>query len=138
LRAVLDANVLVSAVISREGAGTPAQLLSRWRDGEFELVLSEQLLAEVARVLGTKKLRARVSRADADQFLALLRARTALSADSEPAPRRSPDPGDDYLLALAEAERAVVVTGDQHLLGLGDEYPILTPRLFLETLEVDD
>jgi len=138
VRAVLDANVLVSAVISRGGAGAPAQLLSRWRTGEFELVLSEQLLAEVARVLGTRKLRARVSRADADEVLALLRERTALSVDPESVQQRSPDAGDDYLLALAEAERAVLVSGDQDLLGLADEFPILAPRVFLETLQADD
>jgi uncharacterized protein len=135
VRAVLDSNVLISAVISRGGTGAPAQLLSQWRDGEFELVLSEHLLAELARVLASRKLRARVSRADAAEFIALLRERAALSSDPEFVRRRSPDPGDDYLLALAEVERAVLVSGDQHLLGLGEEFPIFTPRAFLETLE---
>jgi predicted nucleic acid-binding protein len=52
------------------------------------------------------------------------------------APRRSRDPGDDYLLALAESERAIVVSGDQHLLGLADRFPIVSPQAFLEELEV--
>ena len=43
LRAVLDVNVLVSAVLSATGA--PAQLLRAWRDGEFELV-RQRIVAE--------------------------------------------------------------------------------------------
>jgi predicted nucleic acid-binding protein len=39
------------------------------------------------------------------------------------------------LLALAEAERAVLVSGDQHLLGLAGAFPIEAPRTFLERLE---
>jgi predicted nucleic acid-binding protein len=50
--------------------------------------------------------------------------------------RRSPDPHDDYLLALAENTRAVVVSGDEHLLALASELPIQTPRAFLDGLEL--
>jgi len=49
VRAVLDPNVLVSALLSRSGA--PAQIVARWLRGEFELVLSELLLAELGRAL---------------------------------------------------------------------------------------
>jgi predicted nucleic acid-binding protein len=44
---------------------------------------------------------------------------------------RSPDPDDDYLLALAVSRRAFLVTGDQHLLGIRADLPILTPAQFL-------
>jgi predicted nucleic acid-binding protein len=44
---------------------------------------------------------------------------------------RSPDPDDDYLLALAVSRQAFLVTGDQHLLGMGADLPILTPAQFL-------
>jgi predicted nucleic acid-binding protein len=45
----------------------------------------------------------------------------------DPAAVRSPDPGDDHLLALAIIRRAFLVTGDQHHLGLREDFPILTP-----------
>jgi predicted nucleic acid-binding protein len=45
-------------------------------------------------------------------------------------PGRSPDPADDYLLAVAESERAVLVTGDQHLLAPANEFPIHSARAF--------
>lgn len=38
------------------------------------------------------------------------------------------------MLALAEAERAVLVSGDQHLLALADAFPIRTARAFLDEL----
>lgn len=52
----------------------------------------------------------------------------------DPAPVQSPDPGDGYLLALAISRRAFLVTGDQHLLGLGNDLPILTSAAFLTDL----
>jgi predicted nucleic acid-binding protein len=53
---------------------------------------------------------------------------------AEPPTSRSEDPGDDYLLALAGAERAVLVSGDRHLLALTEELPVLTAREFLVTI----
>jgi predicted nucleic acid-binding protein len=47
VRAVLDPNIAIAALLSQQGA--PAQIVSRWHDGEFELVVSEQLLAELER-----------------------------------------------------------------------------------------
>ncbi len=47
---------------------------------------------------------------------------------------RSTDPGDDYLIALASAERAVLVSGDTHLLDLANEIPVYSPRQFLGLL----
>jgi predicted nucleic acid-binding protein len=50
---------------------------------------------------------------------------------------RSGDPGDDHLLALAETEKAIAVSGDRHLLKLADRFPIRSPRAFLEELEAN-
>jgi putative PIN family toxin of toxin-antitoxin system len=132
LRAVLDPNVLISALLSP--AGTPAALLVRWLAGAFELVVSELLLAELDRAFAYPKLRSRVTGDDAKEFVDLLR-RAATMADDPAAPaRRSRDPGDDYLLALAAATAAILVTGDQDLLDV-KEVPVETPRSFLAKLE---
>jgi putative PIN family toxin of toxin-antitoxin system len=132
VRAVLDANVLVAALLSR--AGAPAQILELWLAGEVEIFVSELLLAELERILAYPKLRARVSAAEAEQLVLLLRETAVVVADPPDPPSRSPDPGDDYLLALAEAGKAVLVSGDQHVLGLADRFPIQTARAFLELL----
>lgn len=135
MRAVLDPNVLISALLSRSGA--PAQIVSGWLAGEFELVVSDLLLAELERALAYPRIRGRIGAAAAAEFVALVRQAAVLAPDPQARPRRSPDPGDDYLLALAEAERALLVSGDTHLLGLSERFPILSARAFLEALEED-
>jgi len=48
---------------------------------------------------------------------------------------RSIDPNDDYLVALASSEHAVLVYGDGHLTALADRLPVSTPADFLASLE---
>lgn len=134
MRAVLDANVLISAILSPRGA--PARLILAWQAGAFELVVSPALLAELRRALGYPKLSRLVPPLDADAFVAWLAASAVVASDPETAPAiRSADPDDDYLLALAMAERAVLVSGDAHLTVLADRLPIQTPADFLGSLE---
>jgi len=132
VRAVLDPNVLIAAILSPGGA--PAQLLGRWLGGDFELIVSEKLLDELERALAYPKLRARVASTDVAAFVELL-ARSAVVAVDPPDPGgRSADPGDDHLIALAETQQAVLVTGDAHLLALAEDLPIHTARSFVELL----
>jgi putative PIN family toxin of toxin-antitoxin system len=136
LRVVLDVNVFVSALISR--AGAPARLLELWLDGGFEIVVSDALLAELERTLAYSKVRRRVDANDAARFIALLRQLGEVVPEPDEAPLlRSPDPGDDYLLALAAHERVSLVSGDEHLLSLRDRAPVLSPREFLNLLAQD-
>ena len=132
MRAVLDTNVLISALISQLGAS--AALVLRWLDGDFDLVLSEQLLAELSRALAYPKLQALISPADASVFIQLLRSTATVAADSEIALPRSRDPGDDYLVALAESTAAILVSGDLDLLALAPGLPVLSPAAFLGLL----
>jgi hypothetical protein len=50
---------------------------------------------------------------------------------------RSPGPGDDYLIALAELERAALVSGDQHLLGQAEDLPDFSPIGFSAMVKND-
>ena len=124
LRAVLDPNVLVSALLSREG--TPARLLRRWRAGELDVVVSELLLDELVRVLAYPKLAERIPLAARHSLMQLLLREATVADDAPDAPARARDPGDDYLLALAEARRAILVSGDGDLLALAERYPVWT------------
>ncbi|MGN6378407.1 MAG: putative toxin-antitoxin system toxin component, PIN family [Gaiellales bacterium] len=135
MRAVLDPNVLIAALLSPTGA--PAQIVIRWLAGEFELVVSESLLEELARALAYPRLRSRISPEAATEFVAVVRQAADVAPQPPATAHHSPDPGDDYLLALAEAERAVLVSGDAHLLSLAGMLPITTTRAFLDTLTTD-
>lgn len=133
MRVLFDANVLISALLSRTGA--PARLVALWLEGEFELVVCPALLDEVRRALARPKLQARIDPADADRFVDLIREIAEVASDPEnPPPLHSSDPGDDYLLALAAREQVRLVSGDDHLLALRDRAPVVTPREFLDQL----
>lgn len=134
MRAVLDPNVIISALLSPRG--TPARILLAWLDGAFELVVSEKLIAELERALAYPKLRARISAEDAAELIELLAQSAADVEDPpDPAPVRSPDPGDDYLVSSAQAASAVLVSGDKHLLGLKGRIPVYAAAEFLAVLE---
>ena len=74
--------------------------------------------------------------ADADELVGLL-GRGALMVDDPTAPPAisSPDPDDDYLIALAEESRSVLVSGDRDLLELSDQIPVYSPTRFLAMVE---
>ena len=133
-RAVLDTNVLVSALISPGGAS--ARLLLELRAGGFELILSPLLLAELREVLGRDKFRRYVIGEEVDTYVELIRSEGLVRADPPPSPEpMSADPDDEYLIDLArEAGADALVTGDAHLLDLRAIIPALTPAEFLEVL----
>jgi uncharacterized protein len=129
-RAVLDPGVLVSAL--NTPAGVPAKLLIEVRAGELELIASPLLLAELEGVLRREKFRRYVGLDAVRDYLDLLRRDAVIAPDPEgPPPLRSADPDDDYLIALAHSQNAVLVSGDSHLLDLSGGAPILSPADFL-------
>jgi uncharacterized protein len=99
--------------------------------------VSAKLLAELSRVLERPKFRSYLTARDARAYVGLLERFSTLCPDVESPPRASPDPGDDYLLALARLQSAnFLVSGDAHLCGLKNaEPPVLTPRTFLNRLK---
>jgi putative PIN family toxin of toxin-antitoxin system len=134
LRAVLDPNVIVSAVIAP--AGAPARVLQRGLAGGFEPIVSAALLDELADVLARPKLRDRIDSGEAHELRRRLEQLALVAADPDaPGPVRCADPDDDYLLALAHAQRAALVSGDRHLLDLAGRAPVFAPAAFLDLLD---
>ena len=136
-RVVVDPGVLVSALISPQGGGAPAHILSAWLDRRFVPIISEQLLDELYSVLLRPKFRRYVSQEQVDKFTDLLRQSSVVFLEApSPLDRPTADPGDDYLVALAIAAQAdVLVSGDAHLSSYShDAIVILTPRQFVEQL----
>jgi len=118
--------VWVSAVINPFGA--PARVVEAVTSEELVAVVSQHLLDEVTAVLIRPKFRRWVSIADAVAFVEALGGYADLHPDPDtPAPRVR-DPEDDYLVALAEAAEAVIVTGDADLLDADLNPPAITPR----------
>jgi len=132
IRAVLDTNVLISAALSSSGA--PAELLHRWRGGDFELIGSAKLIDELSGVLRRPKFKNLIEAATIREFVAVFAGRATLVQD--PTPKRvAHDVDDDYLIALARGAADILVTGDKPILALRiTDLPILSPRAFLEVL----
>ncbi|MPZ89355.1 MAG: putative toxin-antitoxin system toxin component, PIN family [Nitriliruptorales bacterium] len=136
MRAVLDPNVIISALLAP--GGTPAKVLRAWLEGAYGLVGSPLLIAELERALAYPKLRKRIEEAEASDLVDLLRREAKMADDpADPPSVRSPDPGGDYLIALAAAAHAAIVSGDGHLLGLAEHLPVYSPAAFLALLEGD-
>lgn len=139
LRAVADANVLVSAALARSPQAPSVLVLDAALDGRAEMVTSPLLLREITSVLSRPRLRKYLSTDEATRFVADLAAQTTLMVDPPgPHPTVCRDPRDDYLIALAEASGAeAIITGDLDLLVIDPgqlDVEIITPRKFVERL----
>lgn len=131
-RVVLDTNVLISALIYR---GLMNALVPLWQQGKIRLLVSKDVLVEYFRALSYPKFK--LSKAEVLSsikenvlpFAETIAVKTSFHVVLE-------DPDDDKFLALAVDGRAdVIISGDMHLLALGDfrGIPILRASQFLES-----
>lgn len=133
IRAVLDSNVLISALVSPDGV--PAHILKAAEESKFEFAISERLLTELEVVLLHKKFRRYASIEEANAHIRRVREVGVIAVEGEILPV-TPDPKDDYLVALAvRGQVAYLVSGDPHLLGFEGEPAVVSPRAFLEILQ---
>jgi len=136
LRAVLDANVYISAII--QPGGPPGKVLERFLSAaSFDLVISPQIVDEVLRALAYPKVRKVLRGVDAQLWFEDIVVLADLVAGAHEISRVSRDPDDDkYLAAAVEGRATHVVTGDQDLLSVGlfEDVEVVTPRAFLSLL----
>jgi uncharacterized protein len=128
LRVVLDTNVLASGIAYP--LGTPGRILTAWRSGGLNVVLSRYILDELARVLprlGRISLSEAESRDVADSLMFLAE---IVEPDSLPSETVRDAADTPILGTLLAAKADYLVTGDKDLLVLGEKYPILTPSAF--------
>lgn len=136
MRVVLDTNVIISATLIR--GGNEDRILRAWQRGVFSLVLSPEIIEELARALGYDRIR-RLQWMTEVEVRALLEAlaQASILVPGRVAVRESRDPDDDKFLAAAVEGRAhYVVSGDRDLLVLQSYrgIRIIRPTAFLEIL----
>lgn len=138
MRVVLDTNILVSALIAP--AGNPAAIYNAWEQGRFTLLTCAELLEELRVTLQKPKIAELIKPHKAGRLVNQIK---KLGEDVSRLPRvkRSPDPGDNFLLSLAEAGKAdYLVTGDKSgLLALASHKStrIITAREFAALFAAD-
>jgi putative PIN family toxin of toxin-antitoxin system len=139
MRAVVDTNILIRAVI--KPSGTVGPILRRLARAEFELIYSRALLEELLEKLALPRLRDKYSLTDdaiAD-LVALLALRAELVAPDF-AVTVCRDPEDNKVIEAALAGRAgCIVTGDEDLLTLNQYEGIdfIAPREFIARLDAE-
>lgn len=131
MRVVLDTNVFVSAAIQSGASHRIVQHLMR--ENSDELIICDEILSDIRDVLVTRpRLRKWISLADAKWYVDMLQLHFNFVPDPAVITPLSRDSDDDYILALAQYERAdYVINGDKDLLVLRlPEFSILTPAEF--------
>jgi putative PIN family toxin of toxin-antitoxin system len=137
IRAVLDANIYVSAAVRPEGP--PGQIIDRFlRGGPFEIVTSQAIVEEVLRALRYPKVRKYIRPGlDPELWFEDIVVLCHLVAGEREVAGASRDRDDDkYLAAAIEGRAGFLVAGDSDLLDLKeyDRIRIVSPRMFLDLL----
>ena len=121
---VADSNIFISAFLR---GGKPLELLELARAGQIELAVSTPILEETARVLATK------FKVPEDDILAFYEELRGFTKRVEPPETLDVVPGDKTDSRIIEcavaAKSDVIVTGDSHLLDLGEFRGIKTQRV---------
>ena len=134
LRAVLDTNVMVSALLYR---GPPSQLVQRWQKKDLVLLVCREIIEEYLRVLAYPRFRLSAEEVKGLVQRQILPFVQPVHVQNIPAVVRA-DPSDDIFLACASFGKAdFLVTGDRHLLSIKNyhDIPILSIHSFLLKLE---
>lgn len=121
MRAVLDTNVFVSALLSRSPTSPTQELIRRWEADEFTLLISDVLLEEVAEKLDAHG----ISQERIVELLTLMDrlAERVIVPDEAVTPVIEADPTDDPILACAVVGEAdCLISYDAHFDVLEGEY----------------
>jgi hypothetical protein len=136
LRVVLDANVFVSALIRPQGP--PGQIITRFLENSFEIVLSPAIVEETVRAFAYPKVRKYIhAGVDPELWFEDVILLAQFVAGDYEVEGVSVDADDDkYLAAAAEGGATLIVTGDPDLLTVNEfqGIRIVTPRVFLDIL----
>ena len=111
MKVVLDTNILISALISKTAA--PRHIYQAWPGKRITVLTCAEQLIEVREVTRRVAVALRIKPTEAGRLVNSLRDLAVAQTDL-PAVRRSPDPKDDFVLALAQACGArFIITGDK-------------------------
>lgn len=137
IRAVLDTNVWVSAILSP--GHPPAKILELALTGNLRLIISAGIIREIGQVLQYPKVkkaleRRRITSQEADDVILKLLKAAIIAPGEILAEGVSDDPADDMIIACALEGRAdFIISGDHHLIDLKNYQgiKIVDPSTFL-------
>lgn len=135
LRVVLDANLLVSCLLTQ--GKTISRIIDYWERGDIMVIVSPAIIDEMTEVVQRLRLRSQMS-ADPQLLIELLSSEATITSGDLVFPGASRDPKDDkYLACAVEGGADYIVSGDEDLLTLGSfrGVAIVRPADFVRLLE---
>jgi len=116
LRAVIDTNLFISGLFSRDPLS--ARLQDLWIHQDFDLITSIEIIKEVSRVFNYPRVREHFNPEDetVKRFFRLIFRKAIISKDIYKTDRITDDPTDNKFLACALEKKAdYIVSRDPHL-----------------------
>lgn len=139
IKAVLDTNIFISAALSKNETSPTREVIERWKQGEFILIICTPLATEIVEKLTERK----ISNSNISELVEAL----ALSAEWVNVPNHKieqilSDPDDNVIVACAvEGKANYLVTYDPHFDSLNSNYKgikIIKAIPFLEILRAEN
>lgn len=129
MRVVLDTNVLLSG-LAYPGS-VPGKIVSAWRHGALEVVLSHFILNELRRVLPRLRARHGLTNAEIADLVDCLAFEAELIEPDTELDAELTDAFDQPVLGTLRSSAAdALITGDKALLALAHKHPVMTPAVF--------
>lgn len=120
IRAVLDTNVFVSAALSKNESSPTREVLARWQNNEFILLICTPLAEEIAEKLLDRNISDKRVIALVDQLAELAE---WVDVPVDKIQKLLTDEDDNVIVACAiEGKANYLVTYDPHFDSLGEEY----------------
>ncbi len=136
MRAVIDTNIIISAVL-RPGS-SPDQVVQAGVRRHFQAITSPPLLAELKKVLSRPRVTRRLITPpeEVDRFIKDMESAVTMVDPAESLSVIADPPDNRVLEAVVAGEADYIISGDRDLLDLGkyEGIEIVTPAMFLAIL----
>jgi putative PIN family toxin of toxin-antitoxin system len=139
ISAVLDTNVLASGFVGLERPqSVPGELIRRWGDAVYILIVSDHILIELDRTFADRYFSSRMTGVGIEAAIQSLRQNAVVHPITVHVRGVATQPKDDLVVATAvSAGAAYLVTVDRPLQAVGQHEGVtmLSPRQFLDVLK---
>ena len=135
MKLVLDTNIVISGLFApKSNAG---KVVEACFNRQYDLILSEELIAEIEQVLFYPKIRKKLKLTDEEikNYCSLLKFNFKIVSIKSTDVKVPTDSKDNHVLAtLVAGEADYLISGDADLLNLHKKYPIISLRNFIDEI----
>lgn len=136
MRVVLDTNIWISGILKPQG--NAGRLLEAWRLQRFDIVLSPYILREIEQVLSYPKIQKRIqwNKEKIKTYVNFIAFFAEIITPKDIRIEVESDPNDTPILAVfLESGANYLITGDDDLLSMREQYAIISITEFLLFIE---